>query len=215
MHSIHAFAEKVALVAGASSPIGRAVSMQLALLGAFVVAVDDGSDGDSDVSELRALGTLASGVDADVSTKEGADKAVAAVDSLFGRIDLLVNCVKIASESAFFDTDEESFERSVGPTLKASYLLTGSALRLMRERPKARIVTIVDGERNGVLLGGAMSAAVSAMTSALAAELQKSFRVNAIKVGDPNCPPDDVARAALFMMSSEAAAINGETLRVG
>ncbi len=215
MHSIHAFAEKVALVAGASGPIGRAVSMQLALLGAFVVAVDSGADGDSDVSELQALGTLASAVDADVSTKEGAQKAVGAVESLFGRIDLLVNCVKSEGESAFSDADAGSFDRIVGQTLKAPYLLTGSAMRLMLERPKARIVTIVGGERNGGPLGSAMPAAVEAMTKALAAELPRSFRVNAVEVGNPECPPDDVARAALFLMSSEATAISGETLRVG
>lgn len=215
MHSIHAFAEKVALVAGASGPIGRAVSMQLALLGAFVVAVDSGSDRDSDISELQSLGTLASGVDADVSTKEGAEKAVAAVDSLFGRIDLLVNCVKSEGESSFSEADAASFDRIVGSKLKAPYLLTGSAMRLMRDRPKARIVTIVAGERAGGPLGRAMPSAVSALTKELAAGLPRTFRVNAIAVCDPDCPSDDVARAALFLMSSEATAINGETLSVG
>ncbi len=70
VQSVHQFAEKVALVTDGENPIGRAVALQLALQGCYVIV------GFSNVSEenrralreLESLGTLANSVETDVST---------------------------------------------------------------------------------------------------------------------------------------------------
>ena len=72
--TVHQFAEKVALVSDASSPIGRAVSMQLALQGSYVVGLfpSASSSSEASVSELVELGTLAHAFAIDPSTSAGA-----------------------------------------------------------------------------------------------------------------------------------------------
>jgi NAD(P)-dependent dehydrogenase (short-subunit alcohol dehydrogenase family) len=230
MASTHAFAEKVALVAGGSCPIGRAVSLQLALLGAFVVIVDvPGSGHDRAVDELASLGTLAANIDADVSTVDGADAAVAAVDKLFGRIDLLVNCLKAPAESAFLDIEEGELDRSLRDSVKTPFLLLRAAFRLLESRPKARIVNVFPprsvAARSPVY--DAARAAVEALTESLAGELPEHFRINTVAVDDicesvndglierrTGIPSDDVARAVLFLLSGEAVGINGRTIPV-
>jgi len=66
VQSIHQFAEKVALISDAASPVGRAVAMQLALQGSYVIGLFQDEVGSLD--ELAELGTLAHGLKADPST---------------------------------------------------------------------------------------------------------------------------------------------------
>ncbi len=232
MRSTHAFSEKVALVAGGSGPVGRAVALQLALLGAFVVSVDDeeASESDALLSELRALGTLAASVKADAATREGAAFAVAEIDKMFGRIDLLVTCLKIGAESEFLKTDDASLDRMLGESIKAPFLLIQEAFRLMNPRPKARVVIVVGpaGNALGRVLYDASRSAVEGLTASLSRALPKHFRVNSVAVegirelkkyelfDEPSgISNDDIARTVLFLLSSEAVGVNGRTIPVG
>src|SRR5688500_19928257 len=110
--SIHAFAEKVALITDGENPIGRAVALQLALLGAYVVVgfANSTEENRRAIGELQNLGTLANAVEADVSTVEGAQKLVREVEQMFGRIDLLVNCLKSSTDSTFEEMSEAVFD---------------------------------------------------------------------------------------------------------
>ena len=60
-------------------------------------------------NELKSLGTLANAVKADISTVEGAKNLVAEVEKMFGRLDLLVNCLKLETDSIFDETNEKDF----------------------------------------------------------------------------------------------------------
>ena len=234
--SIHAFAEKVALVSDGENPIGRAVALQLALLGAYVVVgvANSTEENRRAIGELQNLGTLASAVDADVSTVEGAQKLVGEVEQMFGRIDLLVNCLKFSSDSTFEDTSEAVFDKAFDKSVKAAFFVTQEALRLMKTRPKPKIVNVVsaldteDAEKN--VLRAATQRAVVGLTESLAKSLPKNFRVNAVAVSEKQPPAesldaelfrpkagvseDDTARAVLFLLSAEAIGLNGQTLKV-
>lgn len=234
--SIHAFAEKVALITDGENPVGRAVALQLALLGAYVVVGAANSTGENRraISELQNLGTLANAVEADVSTVEGAQKLVSAVEQMFGRIDLLVNCLKYPTDSTFDETGEDVFDAAFDKSAKAVFFVTKEALRLMKTRPKPKIVNIVsaldtpDTEKNALL--AATQKAVIGLTESLAKSLPKNFRVNAVAVSEKQPPPentdaelfrpkagvseDDTARTVLFLLSSEAIGLNGQTLKV-
>lgn len=231
--SIHQFAEKVALISDVSSPAGRAVAIQLALNGAYVVGVSPKGDEAAArlADELAELGTLARSVSADVWTDEGARAAAAEVGSAFGRLDILVNCLKFVPESSFFEISEgalsDALMRNIGPAV----FLTRSVMALMEPRPRPRIVNIAAARsvRNAVF--EATQAGLKSLTRELSAALPESFRVNCVEFVGPGpeaaatgeklagklrvTQPDDVARAVLFLLSSESKAVNGNILTLG
>lgn len=234
--SIHAFSEKVALITDGESSIGRAVALQLALQGSYViVGLANSSEASSRaIAELQNLGTLANAVEADISTVEGAKKLVAEVGKMFGRIDLLVNCLKFRSDSAFDETTEEVFDKSFEANLKAAFFVTQEAVRLMKSRPKPKIVNVVSAldtnESAQNVLFAVSQSAVLGLTKSLAESLPKNFRVNAVAVSEKQgknenldaelfraksgISEDDTARTILFLLSSEATGLNGQILKV-
>ncbi len=227
--SIHAFAEKVALVTDGTGPIGKAIALQLALQGSYVlVGVPVGMADDGSVDELKALGTLAAAIPCDLSTADGSDHLVSEVEKAFGRLDLLVNCAKTDVHSTFLNTSEADFKSAVAGGLLPLYFVTQAAVRLMSDRPKPRIVSIFSACEGGAdpLAAGLNAAGITAMKG-LSRALPDKFRINSIKVsqkisvggGDPELfrpkpkvSPDDVARIALFLLSGEAKAMNGEVV---
>lgn len=234
--SVHAFAEKVALITDGTSPIGRAVAMQLALQGSYViVAFNESSDENRNaLEELKSLGTLANAVEADISTFDGAKRLVAEVEAMFGRIDLLVNCLKFQNDSAFEETTEDTFDKTFDANLKSAFFVTQAAIRLMKSRPKPKIVNVVSAldtnETAQNPLFAASQKALIGLTESLPKSLPKNFRVNAVAVSEKksigenldaelfrpksNISEDDVARTILFLLSSEAIGLNGQVLKV-
>ncbi len=234
--SIHAFAEKVALITDGENPIGRAVALQLALQGSYVIVgfANSSEQNKRAVVELQNLGTLANAVEADISTATGAKKLVAEVEKMFGRIDLLVNCLKFRNDSTFDETTEEVFEKSFDTNLKAAFFVTQEAVRLMKTRPKPKIVNVVSAldtdatSQNGLF--AASQKALIGLTESLAKSLPKNFRVNAVAVSEKpgknenldaelfrpkaGISEDDTARTILFLLSSEAIGLNGQILKV-
>ena len=234
--SIHAFAEKVAVISDGASAIGRAVALQLALQGSYVIVAFSKSDAqiENALGELKSLGTLANSVQADISTVEGAKKLVLEVENMFGRIDLLVNCLKSSSDSAFEETDEKIFDETINADLKAAFFVTQEAIRLMKSRPKPKIVNVIsaldtDESARNVLFAASQKSIVG-LTESLAKWLPKKFRVNAVAVSEKKSlaenmdaelfrpkagiSEDDVARTILFLLSAEAIGLNGQVLKV-
>lgn len=234
VQSIHQFAEKVALVSDAASPIGRAVSMQLALNGCFVIGLFPSAAGDQGVAmnELTELGTLAHAFNIDPSSEAGAAVAAAEVERLFGRLDLLVNCLKYTPESPFQTIAESEFLDVLKKNVGAVGFLTRAVFDLMNGRPKPKIVNVVTNcDKNVNPVFAASQAAVVSITRSLAAALPAKFRVNAVAAVDrkeqdttgdelplrptSSVAPDDVARTILFLLSSESILMNGEVVALG
>ena len=233
VQSIHAFAEKVALVTDGAGPIGRAVSLQLALQGSYVVVAFSSAADEykGALAEMQSLGTLAKAVEADITTPEGIAKLFSEVGSSFGRLDLLVNCLKTLPQSSFEDSGELDFDTVVVSNLNAAYLVSNACLQLMAARPKPRIVNVFTRETSkNAPLYEATQSAVEGFTKSLARTLPAKFRVNAVastaaknsREGfDPELLPmastsaaDDTARAVLYLLSPEAVGINGQVLEV-
>lgn len=230
--SVHAFAEKVALISDGANPIGRAVAMQLALQGSYVIVGLSSDEHAGAIEELKNLGTLANAVKADISTVEGAKTLVSEVEKMFGRIDLLVNCPKHENDSVFADTNEKAFDDSINASLKSTFFVTQEAIRLMKIRPKPKIVNLVSAidtpETEGDVLYAATQNALVGFTKSLAKSLPKNFRVNAVAVSEKQTSgenldaelfrvkkgisEDDVARTIVYLLSSEAIGLNGQIL---
>jgi 3-oxoacyl-[acyl-carrier protein] reductase len=234
--SIHGFSEKVALINGADDPVGRAIAIQLALNGAYVIVgySDATAENARALAELENLGTLARAVHADVATEAGAKSLVASVADAFGRLDLLVNCANRSCGATFAEMDSEMFDRAVGVATKSTFFVTQAAVGLMESRPKPKIVNVVSAldtpeTASNVLLSSTHQAIVG-MTLALSKHLPAKFRTNTVAVSDKkNAGPtddddwlrprlgiaaDDVARTILFLLSSEGIGLNGQLLKV-
>lgn len=227
--SIHQFAEKVALITDATNPVGMAVALQLALNGSYVVVgmPNLGNTERPSIAELESLGTLALSVDWETN-EMGAKALVDSVRDKFGRLDLLVNCLK--SE---IDTPKNT-DRKIEHYLNSVCHLTEKAVQLMSERPKPRIVDVVsacDLETNSDPVFAATQAGIIGFTKALAIKLPNHFRINAVSISEkmaisngfdtelvrpqPLISPDDAARTILFLLSGESASINGQVISLG
>lgn len=234
--SIHAFAEKVALITDGASRTGKAAALQLALQGAFVIVgySDSSTEEESAINELKSLGTLAGGVKADLSTVDGAKSLVEAVNKTYGRLDLLVNCVRFLPEATFEDTTEDIFAKVLDSNVKSAFFVTQAAFHLMKGRPRPKIVNVISacdtGETGQNAAFSIASAGVAELTRSLAASLPKNFRVNCVRVSekidaskapendlfrvDKGVSADDVARTVLYLLSGEAIGLNGQILTV-
>jgi len=236
VQSVHQFAEKVVLITDGTSSIGRAVAIQMALQGSYVISgFSSISDKLSDpLRDLRELGTLASSVDTDITSVGGAKYLVDEAAKSFGRIDLLVNCLKSGPQSSFEDTDEKEFAKSISHSLKAAYFVTQAALELMKSRPKPKIVNVFSAcdtdETAQNPLFASSQAAIREFTQSLSLSLPKYFRVNGIAVSEKKkesgidaelfrpqtaISADDAARSIVYLLSSESIGLNGQILTVG
>jgi 3-oxoacyl-[acyl-carrier protein] reductase len=142
--------------------------------------------------------------------------------------------LKYSTDSTFEEVSGEIFDEAFGKSAKAAFFVTQEAVRLMKSRPKPKIVNVVsaldtEAAQKNVLLAAAQKSVVG-LTESLAAALPKNFRVNAVAVSDKQSSgenldaelfrpragisEDDVARTILFLLSSEAVGLNGQTLKV-
>ena len=211
-HSVHQFAEKVALITDGTSAVGRAAALQLALNGAYVIVGQPADQPvDPSIEELKSMGTLASSVIWDARTDDGAKTLVAGAAERFERVDFLVNCLKYGDESAFLETEAAAVRDVIDREIEAPLRVVKAAFGWMKERPRARIVNVLSGEMpNSGVINSIVGAAVREMTRALDRELPDNFKANAVVAN--GAAADDVARAVLFLLSSEAKAVRGETM---
>jgi NAD(P)-dependent dehydrogenase (short-subunit alcohol dehydrogenase family) len=214
VRSIHQFAEKVALISDAASPVGRAVAIQLALNGSYVIGLFQHEGGSLD--GLIELGTLAHALKIDPSTDAGAEAAATEVECIFGRLDLLVNCLKFRPESEFESVNEAVFTEMLRRNLGSVQFLTKAVFPLMKDRPKPKIVNVASATAQSDPIFGASQAGIISLSASMAEKFPSNFRVNCVEVNEAaGVAADDVARSVLFLLSSESAAMNGQVVKLG
>lgn len=117
---------KVALVTGASSGIGRAISLALVAEGAQVVA---GARRTDRLAELVAASDgRVTAVDLDVTDRASAARAVATTVAEHGRLDLLVNNAGLMVNAPVATADLDEWERMIGTNLLGSMFMAHAAL---------------------------------------------------------------------------------------
>ena len=190
---------KVALVTGASSGIGRASALALAMQGAKVAVCARRLDKlEALAAEINALGkSLPAGrqeaiaIQMDVTKKADIDAAVAKTIAAFGRLDILLNNAGVAEFASFLDMTEEQWDKTLDTNVKGYFLVAQAAVREMVKNKSGRIINIASIASGGVGVGFpsiaqycASKGAVVAMTEALADELAPmGILVNAIGPG--------------------------------
>ena len=237
---MHPLKGKAIVVTGAGRGIGAAYATHLAALGARVVVNDVGCDAAQDAAAaIRSNGGEAIACVADIVDWEQARRLIDCCIDGFGRIDGLVNNAALFSVGRLDEYQPGSFEQLLGVNVIGTLNCAAHAVKPMIAQGSGSIVNVTSGAHMGIpTMGcyGASKGAVASLTYSWAAELAGTgVRVNAISpmaqtaMGDvladymrehghePHSStllPESNAGVAAFLLSDEAAAINGQIVRI-
>ena len=182
---------KIALVTGASRGIGKGIALEFAKQGA-VVCISGRSlqPLEETAAQIRALGTEALCIQADVTDPAQVREMVQTVLDRYGRIDILVNNAGISKEMPFLEMPVEVFDEIMTTNMRSVMLVTKAVLPHMVEQKYGRIINIGSGAALRGLPGSAAysasKGAVVTFTQALGDEMrkiEKNIRINAICPG--------------------------------
>jgi short-subunit dehydrogenase len=169
------WAGKVALVAGGSDGLGRAIALELARQGARVaVAARNSGPIDAVAAELRALGAEAMGAQADATLQADVDRVVDETMERFGRLDLLVNAVGRSARGAALSATPEDIGAMLDVNLLAAVRMTRAASpHLLGSRGHLINIGSLAGKIAGRYMGGysASKFALAGYTEQLRMEL--------------------------------------------
>ena len=145
---------KVALVTGASSGIGRASAIALAMQGAKVVVAARRIDKLTALAaEIKSRGKEALAVQMDVTKKTDIDAAIAQTVATFGGLDILLNNAGVAEFAPFLDMTEAQWDKTIDTNLKGYFLVAQAAAREMAKTKWGRIIMISSIASAGVGVG--------------------------------------------------------------
>lgn len=235
---------KVALITGSASGIGRATAQLFAKEGAKVIVTDiNESGGRETVESIQQTSGEAFFVPVDIGEMSSVRSMVQTSLNRYGRLDIVhSNAASYAMGSAT-EISEEDWDRTIDVCLKATWMIAHCALPTMQAQNGGSFV--VTGSVHSIRGYGnyaayqAAKGGLLALTRALAADYAPTIRVNAILPGSvihtglsagiresdlPKiaslCPlnrngePHDIAQAALFLASDMSSYMTGESLVV-
>jgi|SRR5208282_346373 len=186
---------KVALVTGASSGIGRGIAIRFAREGASVAINYSKSRERAQevVNEINSFGGKAIMIKADVTKADEIDSMVTQLIKEFGRLNILVNNAGIFIEKSFEETSEEVWDKIINTNLKGPYLCARRCVPELLKQNGGKIINLASidsfiAEPNASAYC-ASKAGIVGLTTSLAYELApKRINVNAIAPGQIDTP---------------------------
>ncbi len=176
-------------------------------------------------------------ITADASNLEGAKKIARVAGEKFGAIDALALLAGNFAKTPVDSLASEAMDSMLNANLKAPLYVLSSMLRFLKSGSSVVMVSSVFGTYKvsaGNVVYSAAKAGIAKATESLADELAvKGIRVNAVapnamshdfepgrdwrlkrKLGDPICPPEDVANVVVWLMTDDAGWVSGAVIPV-
>ncbi len=232
---------KTALVTGAARGIGRAIALRFASEGASVVLADR-LDAADVAEKVTRSGGRALSFRVDITDSAAVRRVVAESLEAFGSIDILVNNAGIIARGTILELTEETWKRVLDVNVNGAFNCCQAVIPSMVSHRFGRILNITSvagktGDVTAAPVYGASKGAINALTKSLARQLAEfGITANAIaphaietdmsaqwsaekraevirgiplrRLGRP----EEVAEAAVFLVSEGAAFITGEVL---
>jgi len=234
-------ADRVALITGAASGIGRGIALRFAQEGAKVSVIDMNLEGAKKVGkEVEDLNGEALAIQCDVSKEEQVNRTVEETKEQLGNIDILVNCAGYGAGNFLADMTTEEWHRMFEIHCDGMFFFSRAVIKSMQEAGRIINTASLVGLTGQVFSThyAAGKGAIIAFTRSLAMEVaHRGITVNAIAPGlietpmvqelidywpglDKEIPalrygqPEDIAEAAVFLASPGAGYITGQVILV-
>jgi NAD(P)-dependent dehydrogenase (short-subunit alcohol dehydrogenase family) len=185
---------KIALITGAASGMGKAMALGYAWEGAHVVIADLNLAGANDVAdEIKLAGGSASALACNVANPEESKKLVEGIVAEHGTLDILVNNAGIGLIKTLWETTPQEWDRIFDVNVKGLFFLTQAACGPMREQRSGRIINMasVAGRKGEALVSAycASKATVISITQSVAMAMAPyGVTVNSLAPGIVDTP---------------------------
>ncbi|RSK24578.1 SDR family NAD(P)-dependent oxidoreductase [Hymenobacter metallilatus] len=232
------FTDKICLVTGGGSGIGRAACLQLAAEGGTVVVLDRDETTAQDTTALITKGGgQARAIRVDLGLAAEIEAAMSTVAATYGRVDVLVNNAAMMTFKPISELSVDEWDLVMAVNLRAVFHLSKLCLPHMRGGAIVNISSVHAQETTAnVIPYAASKGALEAFTRGMSQEYPAAHvRTNCVAPGAVDTPmlwnnpnvksgkekiegevghPEDIAGAICYLASAEAHYINGTTLVV-
>ena len=179
---------KVALITGGTSGLGKMMALALAKAGAFVWIASSRDNADETLQEIKQQGSNGSFVQVDVTSSDALEKTVSHILEQSSRIDILINAAGINPRTSAEELTLNDWQKTIDINLTAPFYLSQLVADTMRENNWGRIINIASLQSlrafDNSIPYGASKGGVMQLTRALAqAYSRDGILVNAIAPG--------------------------------
>lgn len=230
--------DKIVIVTGAATGIGKSIAKAYSHEGAILILADkDAAQGNQACQQIKSSGAEAVFVQTDVSSAPSIEHLFSVVRKKFGRANILINNAGISRWKSPYELSVEEWDEIIDTNLRSVFLCSREAAKMMKENGGGHIVNIAStraimseahSEAYAASKGG-----IVALTHALAASFAPDhIQVNSIspgwiETGDYEAlkekdhrqhlsgrvgKPGDIARACLFLTDGRNNFINAENI---
>lgn len=183
--------DRIAVITGASSGLGKQMSYAFAKQGANLVLLARRVERlEESKEELEKFGVKVLPIKCDVTSTEDINEAAKLVDNEFGRVDILVNCAGSSKDKGVLDMEDSEWDFTIATDLTSVFKMTRAFANIMKRNNYGRIINIasmyglVGNDEIPTIAYHSSKGGVVNFTRAAAAELAKyNITVNAICPG--------------------------------